>query len=308
MNITGIGINSHPDRVRGDFNQLLLELEDFQALGYDCVELPAEAVLTILNGHLHPLAMKKVTALLNMFDLCYTVHAPRPLDVRDVDRLDMQKDLFKACIQFTAEIGANIFVYHYDRKTDDPYIEETFEEIMRAMADFAAEYNVLIGVENIEIDAVANVVAFLETLNHDHVAMTFDFGHAYLSAARFGSDFLDSVQMAAPWIRHIHVTDNFGRFDETRLVSYELYEQKRYADRLLLGEGDLHLPIGWGNIAFDDAFALLQDYTGLFMLEYHYQRYKFLNQQIITEARKYIDRARGESPREIRKGGDAIGR
>ncbi|NIO00421.1 MAG: hypothetical protein GTO49_36790, partial [Anaerolineae bacterium] len=71
-------------------------------------------------------------------------------------------------------------------------------------------------------------------------------------------DYLISVEEAAPWVRHIHINDNFGILD----VGFEAQR-----DRLPYGEGDLHLPPGWGTIPFLEVFARLPDYEGDLVLE-----------------------------------------
>lgn len=290
MHITGVGINAHPDHVNGQIEKLEGDLECFQRLGYDYVEIPVDAVDVIYCGRLNQRRMADLKALLRNFDMRYTVHAPRVLDLRDVKNYELQKELFKTCIAFTADIGANIFVYHYGRRTEDEQIENRLHQDMLELADIAANYGVRICVENIEIDPVSHIVDFVEKVGKENVGITYDFGHAFLAAGYFGFDFLTSVKMARPYIKHIHVTDNFGRYDELRLVSYEQYKSKRYADRLLLGQGDLHLPPGWGKVPFDAAFELLADYSGVFMLEYYFHRHRPYAPEILQAAKEYVRR------------------
>ena len=290
MHITGIGINAHPDHVNGEIEKLEEDLEHFQNLGYDYVEIPVDVVDVVYCGRLNRRRMADLKALLSGFNLKYTVHAPRVLDLRDVKEYPMQKELFKACLAFTAEIGAEIFVYHYERRTEYEQIEEMLYQGLVEMADIAAEHGIQICVENIEIDLVSHVVDFVDRVGRENVGMTYDFGHAYLAAGYFGFDFLASIELARPYIKHIHVTDNFGRYDELRLLSYEQYKAKPYADRLLLGRGDLHLPPGWGEVPFDAAFDLLPDYQGVFMLEYYFHRHRPYAREILETAREYVRR------------------
>lgn len=288
MQITGIGINAHPDRINGEVERLEDELKDFQEIGYDFVEIPVDAVDVIYCGELDRHRMDDLKAILGRFALKYTVHAPRVLNLRDVKEIELQKKLFKSCIFFSSEIGASIFVYHYGQKTKEKQIEDMLYQSVLEMADFAVNYGVHICVENIEIDTASNVIEFIKRVAKNNVGMTFDFGHAYLASKYFSFDFLGSVEMARPYVKHIHVTDNFGRYEETRLISYEQYKLKRYPDLLLLGRGDLHLPPGWGKVPLDAAFNLLNDYRGIFMLEYDYRRHKSYSREIIETAKQYI--------------------
>lgn len=156
------------------------------------------------------------------------------------------------------------------------------------VADYAKGKGVQICVENIEIDTVRNVVQFVEKIAQENVGMTFDFGHAYLASKRFGFDFLESIRLAKPYIHHIHVQDNFGRFEELRLVGYDQYKLIPYRRLLALGKGDLHLPPGWGVVPLAAAFELLQDHEGVFMLEYYHRRYRRQAREILEAARGYV--------------------
>lgn len=290
MGIKGIGINAHPDHTGGEIENLERDLMFFQDVGYDYVEIPADAVDVIRCGRLALRQMIDLKAMLNTFKLRYTVHAPNALDLRDLDNLEVQKELFRACIEFTAGIGAEIFVYHYGRKSEDPQVEQALFQGMREMADHAKSKGVQICVENIEIDTVQNVVDFIKAINKESVWMAFDFGHAFLAAKRFGFDFLESVRLAKPYIRHIHVHDNFGRFEELRLAGYDQYKLIQYRRLLALGKGDLHLPPGWGIVPLDQAFELLENYEGIFMLEYYHQRYRPWAREILEETKSYVKR------------------
>jgi len=293
MRITGIGINMHPMRINGDMEKFKEELIFFEELGYDYVEIPVDAVDVIFEGKLREDRMLKIQKILGFRDLKYTVHAPNALDLRDMDNHDTQFELFKSCLDFTARIGADIFVYHYGRKSKNMNLEEKLYENILRISDYANKLGITICVENIEIDPVNNVIDFVKKVNRENVAMTLDIGHAYLSANYFGFDFLDSVKKASPFVKHIHVHDNFGRFEEMRLKGYDQYKWIPYRRLVALGRGDLHLPPGWGKVPFDDVCEILKDYEGVFMLEYHHYRYRMEADEILEQAREYVKRHGG---------------
>lgn len=290
MKVVGIGINTHQDYINGDVQKLKEDLKYFQNLGYDYVEISIDAVDAIFHGKLNLRLMEEVKSLLNQLNLKYTIHAPRVLDLRDVENLEVQKKIFKECIFFSSEIRGNIFVYHYGRKTGNAQLEESLYQSILEMSDFAADYKVQICVENIEIDTVSNVVNFVKRIERENVGMTFDLGHAYLASKYFDFDFLESIKIATPYIKHIHLNDNFGCFEDKRILNHEQYKLKKYPELLQLGRGDLHLPPGWGNVPFDKAFEILGDYTGVLLLEYHSYRYKPYNQEILEIAKGYVKR------------------
>jgi sugar phosphate isomerase/epimerase len=100
--------------------------------------------------------------------------------------------------------------------------------------------------------------------------MTLDVGHAHLSAVYFRFQFLEAVRSALPHVRHVHVNDNFGRYDPLRLESFALYRTQTPANTFPLGKGDLHLPVGWGGIPLEKVFEVLRGYRGTVVHEYLY--------------------------------------
>ena len=86
---------------------------------------------------------------------------------------------------------------------------------------------------------VPDLVAQVTAVDHPNLGLTLDLGHLYLAARYCDFDFLEALREAAPHIRHLHVSDNFGRlggvFDSMPV-------------RIPYGEGDLHLPPGWGAV------------------------------------------------------------
>jgi len=254
-------------------------------VGYDYVEVPADAIDVIFRGKLNLGRLQLLKEVLAQFKFRYTLHAPLALDLRARDDYELQLDLFSSSLELAAEIGAEVLVYHYGRKSHDSLLEERLLQGVIQMADYARELGVVICVENIEIDTIQNVVDFVQEVGRKNVKMTLDLGHGYLAATRFGFDFLEAVRIAAPLVGHLHLSDNFGHFEETRLTSYELYKQIPYRRRLALGKGDLHLPPGWGKVPWEEALGLLGDYQGVLILEYYHHRY-------IPEAREILQMLR----------------
>jgi hypothetical protein len=54
----------------------------------------------------------------------------------------------------------------------------------------------------------------LEAIDHPNVGMAMDVGHLYIAARDMGFDYLEGISQAAPWIRHVHISDNFGNLDQ----------------------------------------------------------------------------------------------
>jgi sugar phosphate isomerase/epimerase len=113
-------------------------------------------------------------------------------------------------------------------------------------------------------------------VNHPRVGITLDLGHAFLASRHHGYNLLDGVAAVRPYIRHIHLHDNYGRC----CASYE----KKQGELLATGRGDLHLPIGWGEVPAREVFAHLQDYRGVVTLEIR-PRYRAFYEEALTNAR-----------------------
>ncbi|NSW89277.1 MAG: sugar phosphate isomerase/epimerase [Firmicutes bacterium] len=230
----------------------------------DCIELTPELGPVLIGGSLNLKVLKTIKSILSDFPFGYTVHCPGMQNMRDLNNLEMQHDIFRAGLDFTKEIGGMVYVAHFSQKSEDESVEKVFEEGMAKMADYAGKVGVVIGVENIEIERVEPVLSLIRRINHKNLQMTFDFAHSFLASKYYGYDFMESVKQAKPYIKHVHIHDNIGLYDPDRLVN----KQRSLKERLTVGRGDLHLPIGWGLIPYDKVFDVLKDsYNGVYMLE-----------------------------------------
>ncbi|MDK2816893.1 MAG: hypothetical protein PWR22_1522 [Moorella sp. (in: firmicutes)] len=286
MSIKGFGINVDASRLDNNLETLVRDLEYFARLGFEYVEIPVHGVGAMVAGRLLPRRVEEVRRLLARFPLRYTVHGPNPLNLMEAEKLSWQKQALQASLEFAAIIGAEILVYHGGRYLP----EECFHlpgrrknlraamkekmllqerEALQELAEKAAELQVTIAVENARpyldgspycyAEQLSLLVEQVATVGHARVGITLDVGHAYLAARYYGFAFLEAVARAAPYIRHVHLHDNFGQ------VSTSL--EKKQAELMATGRGDLHLPAGWGEIPLAEVLALLQDYTGVVVHE-----------------------------------------
>ena len=102
------------------------------------------------------------------------------------------------------------------------------------------------------------IVRQLEAIDRPNVAMTLDIAHLHIAAHDMGFDYLEAVEQAAPWVKHLHANDNFGRLD---------HGFDNEVDRWAYGEADVHMPPGWGSIPYGEVFARLPNYRGDLILE-----------------------------------------
>jgi len=296
--IRGIASNVDAASVDGDPERLSDALARRVAAGYAGAELAIECFNAVRAGNTVPEEIDRARAVLGRFPLRYTIHGPCGLNLtRHPERASR---VMSACLHVAAALGAEVYVYHSgqialhdaalglralpsERELDLLWEAET--EALRPHALGARELGVMLTVENRdphlwEIAALARqgrgaedliiyhqgmrldlLAAQVTALDTSSVGICLDVGHAFLAAPYWpNADYLGGIRAAAPWVRHVHLHDNFGILDD---VSESLSE------RLLLGEADNHLPPGWGCIPLRETMGILDsaEYRGWVVTE-----------------------------------------
>ncbi len=243
----------------------------------------------VFGGRLHPERLGEALRAFAGHPFSYSVHSPSSLDLRDRRNREVQLDLARATLRFSRDVGARVLVIHFEQRSDDREDEAAFTEAILRLSDEAGD--VLLAIENIEVERVAPVVERVCEIGRPNVIMTFDVGHAALASAQFGFDLLDAIRAALPVIGHVHVNDNFRRYDPLRLENFTLYRTQTPADTFPLGKGDLHLPVGWGAIPLDRVFDALRGYRGTVVHEYRHQLFPATVEADYARARALVDTA-----------------
>lgn len=298
MKIGRIGIAVGPGRGPRPFAQLEQNIDYMRSQGFTMVEVAVTGLRMIMNGELQPREVANFVSVLRNFDMRYSVHGPNRLNLAYDRRPDLCKRIMRCLIEICRAAGSERLVYHSGlqaldeahygvRRTllSDAELEEGARRevaAFRELAPVAADAGVVIGMENGDSHLwehnlmaqfglprealakhharlyIAPIVRQLEAIDHPNIAMTLDIAHLHIAAHDMGFDYLAAVSEAAPWVRHLHVNDNFGLLD-----SGFGEESERWA----FGEADLHMPPGWGSIPYAEVFARLPDYTGDIILE-----------------------------------------
>lgn len=296
-----IGLNIHSGRINGDLELLKRDIRAIAQVGFDAAEIPVHGVDAVVNGHLRVGRAKQVKEILDGFDLRYTVHAPDRLNLRDFQYPDVQRKVFAASIQFTAAIGAKTLVYHQGKlkSNGSDVTEEEAREIeideLTDLGKLAESEGVTVCVENIH-SSITHLIKLLESVEEESIRLCYDFAHSYINSKKLGYDFLRSIQVAKPYIRHAHVNDNFGKGKPESAPPY--------IEAMPMGIGDLHLPIGWGNIPYEDVFRIMAGYDGIYILElqerFFENGYSMLGEalQDLRDMLERVEAERGESARQ----------
>jgi sugar phosphate isomerase/epimerase len=235
------------------FDQLRKNLDEAEELGVDFVELPLFAMDLIAGGRVLEKQMRRLHEALKARSLAYTVHGPISINFMQTPEIAARHlALARAVVEVAAETGAPHLVLHAGHTTSqtEAEIEGQYaaqREAFAALGELAAKHGIMIAVENIFVSGENQRTALpsrlareIEAIGHPNVKACLDFSHAAIACAAGGADFLAEAKQLARVARHLHIHDSFG--DPAQFWTFSRSE------RLALGLGDLHLPIGWGNI------------------------------------------------------------
>ena len=330
MHITGILINADGDHLGGSLAQFEKDLTLYRQTGFDGVEISVHGLDVISGGHLLRDRVDRVRAIAERYDLIYTVHGPDAVNFAFPEigpggepDWSMDRDVFVASLDFCAAIGAHVMVYHsglialqaaaFDlagELPDDEALDRARQRevaALRELVPLAAERGVLVAMENRDPHpwevatlrrfgvppsqlvkyhaglSIPDLLDQVEAVDHPSLGLTLDIGHLFLAANFCGFDYLDAIRQAAPYVRHLHISDNWGRLGGPI---------DSLTQRIPRGDGDVHLPPGWGAIPQVEALKQLPNYEGYYVLELRPRFHEHLAAAIET-ARQTIDQAAG---------------
>ena len=280
------------------FRTLEATLQQIKTLGFDMVEISYVPYGLLINGELRQAALADFAAVLRNAGLRFSMHGLMRLNLAFDPRIDLCKQVMRAEIDICRAIGAGVLVYHSGLQaldalrhglrrypfSGDELAQGAKQEVhaFKEIAPYAADAGVIVGMENGDSHLwehalltrfglprqmllqhharlrIEPIVQQLEQIDHPNVGLTLDFAHLWIAANDMGFDYLASVAAATPWVKHLHMSDNFGRLD---------YGFDHEPDRWALGEADMHMPPGFGSIPLAEAFAALPEYRGDAILE-----------------------------------------
>lgn len=246
----------------GELFSLEADLRRLADIGVDTVELALTSVDLIAGGRILPERLERLLAITSQFEFRYTVHGLVSSNFMDPDTQAYQLAAAKALVEVCDRIDARILVQHggclrADQIAERAGADEREREALTELADFARPYGVRIALENIFTtepgqyrQTPSEVAATVKAVNHHNVVALIDFSHAYIESTYRGLSFYEEIAAMAPVTGHLHVHDSFGR-------PQGLYKPFFPSENLAMGIGDLHLPLGWGDIDWDHIMASL---------------------------------------------------
>ncbi|MFD1254512.1 Xylose isomerase-like TIM barrel [Devosia equisanguinis] len=259
-NIIGTGFNvSSAD---GEIDSMHQDLRALAEMGVDTVELGITGVDIIAGGRIIPERLQRLLSSTSQFDFRYTVHGLVSSNFMDPVTQRYQLDAAKALVELCDRVGARVLVQHGGNLRADQIDERAGadareREALTELAEFARPYGVHIALENIFTtepgqyrQTPAQVAETVKAVNHPNVVALIDFSHAYIESTYRGLDFFAEIAAMAPVTGHLHVHDSFGR-PQGFFRGYHVQENTA------LGIGDLHMPLGWGDIDWERIFSEL---------------------------------------------------
>lgn len=259
-NIIGIGFNVGSDD--GELASLEADMRALADMGVDTVEIGVTSLDLVAGGRIIPERHQALVALCRQFGFRYTVHGLVSSNFMDPITLHYQLDAAKALVEVCNSIGATVLVHHGghvgaeaidDRAGADARERETLAEL----AEFARPHGVKVALENIFTtepgqyrQTPAEVAATVRAVDHPNLVALIDFGHAYIESRFRGLDFTAEIAAMAPVAGHLHVHDCFGR-------PQGFFKGYHPQENTALGIGDLHMPLGWGDIDWSAIFSTL---------------------------------------------------
>jgi len=259
-NLIATGFNAGSND--GEIESLETDLRALSDMGVEAVELAVTSLDVIAGGRIIKERADALVSLTAQFPFLYTVHGLVSSNFMDPGTQRYQLDAAKALVELCDRIGSRILVQHggalrADQIAERAGADEREREALTELAEFARPYGVRIALENIFTTELgqyrqtpAEVAETVKALNHPNVVALIDFSHAYIESTYRGLDFRAQVAAMAPVTGHLHMHDSFGR-------PQAFYKAFFPQENTAMGIGDLHMPLGWGDIAWEDIFAEL---------------------------------------------------
>lgn len=226
-------------------------LDEAERLGLDFCELPMAELPLIVGGRIRRDRLAQLRRLCAGRPFAFSLHGTLAINLMEEEpHIGLHLAVLAANIEIAAELGCGHLVIHagFTRAPDDAGLEAAHarqRQHLAAQAELARAHGVTLCVENIFEHAGRGRTALpgrlareLALIGHPNLAATCDLAHAALHCAQQGADPMAELRVLAPFARHLHLHDGFGRPDAFWTCTP--------TESLAFGLGDLHLPMGWG--------------------------------------------------------------
>jgi sugar phosphate isomerase/epimerase len=290
--IAGFGFCT--DGAQPDLSDLDVQLGRIEATGASHCELSLYELDLIVGGRVLPERRRHLEQICARRALRYTAHGVLTVNFMDEAHLELHEAVCRATLELCDAVGASVLAHHpgkvpATRSADIERLHALERDTLRAIGEVAAGYGVRIAVENLFVENAATYTADpvrlaseIAAIDHPNVCGLLDFSHAYIMAQFQGCDFVETLARFAPEVNHLHVHDSFGR---PRSIDGFF----RFAEQIAFGMGDLHLPIGWGDIPWDAILPQLRLRPGTLLIVELAQRHFAELEPCAAAARRFAE-------------------
>ena len=280
----------------GDISSLTDQIRRLREVEVDSLEVPIHETDVICGKKINQPELKILKKTLLGQDISYTVHGELSVNLMDQENFDSHKEVLKRDIEVAAEIKATHLVTHFGQTTNKIYEKKDLylshlkrqQDGYAEIGEYAKEYDIILAIENLFPFAInyytplpSEIAKQIHSINHPNIKCCLDISHGYINCTFRNAHLINELREMAPFSEHIHMHDSFGILNN--MWTYEESENTSY------GIGDLHLPLGWGDIPFEKIFTELKFPEKLnlnFELPERYIKYFIDN---IKEARRLIN-------------------
>ena len=290
--IAGFGFCT--DGALPDLADLDAQLARIEATGASHCELSLYELDLIAGGRVLPERRRRLEQICARRALRYTAHGVLTVNFMDEAHLELHKAVCRATLELCHAVGARVLAHHPGRvpaagAAQFERLHALERDALREMGDVAAGYGVTIAVENLFVEDAATYTADplrlareIAAIDHAQVCGLLDFSHAYIMAEFQGFDFVEALAAFAPEVNHLHVHDSFGR-------PASIGGFFRFAEQIAFGMGDLHLPMGWGDIPWEAILPQLRFRPGTVLIVELAQRHFAELDRCAATARRFAD-------------------
>ncbi|WP_320201298.1 sugar phosphate isomerase/epimerase family protein [Agrobacterium sp. rho-13.3] len=280
----------------GDISTLDTSLKIIADTGADACEIGIYGEEIVSGGRIIEDRTQRVADIVKQYDFRkLSLHGQIVSNFMDREHLHLQKKVVRAMLELCDRLGASVLVHHcghaqLTQGVTGADLDLMEREALFEMAEIAKGYGTRIVLENIFTtepgqyrQTPREVAETVKAVGHDNLAALIDFSHAYIEATFKGLDFREELRAMAPVAGHLHVHDSFG-------LPYTMKQFYHRAEATALGIGDLHLPIGWGDIPWEEIFSeltFLPDTT--LIMEIGAERFADQQPSCLERARKLAD-------------------
>ena len=280
----------------GDISALTDQIKMCKEAGVDSLEISIFETDVICGKKINQPELKILKNTLLNQDIDCTVHGELTVNLLDQEHFDSHIEVLKRDIEVSGEIKATHLVTHFGQTTNKIYENKELylshlkrqQECYTEMGEYAKEHNVTLAIENLfpfNLDSYAplpsEIAKQLNDIDHPNVKCCLDISHGYINCTFRNAHFIDEIKKMAPLSEHIHMHDSFGI--NKSMWTFMPAEDTSY------GQGDLHLPLGWGDIPFEKIFTEIQFPEKLNLNFELPERYlKYFNENI-KEAKRLLE-------------------